>query len=223
MPSTRRESSSPMTRYRQPPPPRRSAWAVAARVLGWFVLGVLVLAVGLAGGVYLWVHESVAATAPTTPDAIRASKHLDVLLPGRPATALVVGYDHRLGEESGLPSRSDTLMLIRADPRTKTLSLMSFPRDLVVSIHCPGKPVYTDRINGAYAECGSRGSLETVRAPHAHPDQLPGDGQLPRLPAGRRPARRRLDRRRPPATSTSTGTRSRPTTRTSTCTPATRS
>jgi LCP family protein required for cell wall assembly len=153
-----------MTRYRQPPPPRRSAWAVAARVLGWFVLSVLVLAVGLAGGVYLWVHESVAATAPTSPDAIRASKHLDVVLPGRAATALVIGYDHRLGEESGLPSRSDTLMLLRADPRTKTLSLMSFPRDLVVPIHCPGKPVYTDRINAAYSECGSTGSFETIRA-----------------------------------------------------------
>src|SRR5947208_2096835 len=48
--------------------------------------------------------------------------------------------------------------------RTKTLSLMSFPRDLVVPIRCPGKPTFTDRINAAYSECGSRGSLETIRA-----------------------------------------------------------
>jgi len=33
---------------------------VAARVLGWFVLGVLVLAVGLAGGVYLWESRAAA-------------------------------------------------------------------------------------------------------------------------------------------------------------------
>src|SRR3954454_7209722 len=156
--------ASPMTRYRQPPPPRRSGWSVAARVFGWIVLCLLVVVAGLSGGAYLFLHESVAATTPTTPDAIRASKNLEAVLPGRPATALVIGYDHRLGEESGLPSRSDTLMLLRADPATKTLSLMSFPRDLVVPIHCPGKAVYTDRINAAYSDCGSTGSFETIRA-----------------------------------------------------------
>ena len=65
-------------------------------------------------------------------------------------------------------------MLIRADPVTKTISLLSFPRDLTVPLYCPGATasgahngpaVVTDhgRINSAYAYCGSTGALETVR------------------------------------------------------------
>ena len=43
-----------------------------------------------------------------------------------------IGYDHRAGIESNRPSLSDTIMLVRADPSTKTISLLSFPRDLDV-------------------------------------------------------------------------------------------
>jgi LCP family protein required for cell wall assembly len=62
------------------------------------------------------------------------------------------------------------MMLIRADPVTKTISLLSFPRDLVVPIYCAGRNGSvvgegTGRINSAYAICpnGLSGSLETVR------------------------------------------------------------
>ena len=48
----------------------------------------------------------------------------------------MIGYDHRAGVEANRPSLSDTLMLIRADPVTKTISLLSFPRDLDVPIYC---------------------------------------------------------------------------------------
>jgi LCP family protein required for cell wall assembly len=55
-------------------------------------------------------------------------------------------------------------MLIRADPTTDTISLLSFPRDLVVPIYCkPGVVAAHDRINGAYERCGSRGTLQTVK------------------------------------------------------------
>ena len=43
-------------------------------------------------------------------------------------------------------------MLLRADPQSHTLSLLSFPRDLYVSIYCHGDVVDTqDRINSAWA------------------------------------------------------------------------
>ena len=76
----------------------------------------------------------------------------------------MIGYDHRAGIESNRPSLSDTLMLIRADPATKTISLLSFPRDLDVPIYCTpnGGAVTTDRINSAYSRCGSKGTLLTV-------------------------------------------------------------
>ena len=54
-------------------------------------------------------------------------------------------------------------MLVRADPDTKSISMMSFPRDLFVEIHCPGRRPFGARINNAYATCGTKGTLETVR------------------------------------------------------------
>jgi LCP family protein required for cell wall assembly len=55
-------------------------------------------------------------------------------------------------------------MLLRADPKRKVLTLLSFPRDLVVSIPgCEGHPAFTGRINEAYTYCGPRGTLQTVR------------------------------------------------------------
>jgi len=86
----------------------------------------------LAGGAYLWFHESVAAVVAKTPDVKVAAKRLDIALPGQPATALVVGYDQRKGVDKGIQSRSDTVMLVRADPQTDSVSLLSFPRDLIV-------------------------------------------------------------------------------------------
>src|SRR5215210_4699344 len=154
---------SPISIYRQPEPPRRSRWATARAVLGWVLVALVVAAGSAAGGAYLWFHQSVAAVVAKTPDVKVAAKRLDIALPGKPATALVVGYDQRAGEQKGMQSRSDTIMLVRADPETKSISLLSFPRDLFVEIHCPGKPPFNSRINAAYGECGSKGTLETVR------------------------------------------------------------
>ena len=154
---------SPITIYRQPEPPPRSRWDAVRTVAAWSLVALLVVIGSAAGGAYLWFHESVAAVVASTPDVKVAAKRLDVALPGQPATALVVGYDQRAGEQSGVQSRSDTVMLVRADPETKSVSLLSFPRDLFVEVHCPGRPSFSARINGAYSECGTKGTLETVR------------------------------------------------------------
>ncbi len=157
---------SPVTLYRQPPPPQRSLPAQVGRFFAWLAVTVLVLVCGLVGGFYLWIHESAAALRPHTAEARAAQARLDP--PKSAAIAMVIGYDHRAGDGNA-PSRSDTMMLIRADPVTKTISLLSFPRDLVVPLYCPGKnggaavPSGSGRINSAYAFCGLSGSLETVR------------------------------------------------------------
>ena len=119
-------------------------------------------------------------------------------LPGEPATALVIGYDHRADEGKNTPSRSDTLMLVRADPGEKTISLLSFPRDLNVPIDCPGQAPFVAKINAAYADLRRVGYARDRPRADGAADQLPHHGQLPRLPAARRQARRDLDRRRPP-------------------------
>ena len=54
-------------------------------------------------------------------------------------------------------------MLVRADPETKSISLLSFPRDLYVQVVCPGGSTFNARINAAYSECGTKGTLETVK------------------------------------------------------------
>jgi LCP family protein required for cell wall assembly len=154
---------SPITIYRQPEPPPRSRWAYVRTALAWAGVALLVLIGSAAGGAYLWFHQSVAEVVASTPDVKVAAKRLDIALPGQPATALVIGYDKRAGEGKGTQSRSDTIMLVRADPDTESISMMSFPRDLFVQIHCPGKPPFGARINNAYATCGTKGTLETVR------------------------------------------------------------
>ena len=154
----------PVTVYRQPPPAARSGRSLALTVLGWSALVLAVLVGGTAGGAYLYLHETVASVAPRSAEVKKALKSLEIALPGEPATALVLGYDHRADEGKNTPSRSDTLMLVRADPGEKTISLLSFPRDLNVPIDCPGHTPFTAKINAAYATCGAVGSLRTVRA-----------------------------------------------------------
>ncbi|MFO7572599.1 MAG: LCP family protein [Gaiellaceae bacterium] len=138
--------------------------ALLGQIAMWLGVAVVVLASGVAGGAYLYFHESVAAVAASTPEVRRAAKQLSVPLPGQPAVALVIGYDHRVEDGAEAPSRSDTLMLVRADPATDSISLLSFPRDMNVSIQCPGRTPFTDKIAHAYSFCGPRGSLDTVKA-----------------------------------------------------------
>jgi len=154
---------SPVTVYRQPEPARRGTLGTIRRLLLWLLLGALMAATAAAGGAYLFFHESVAAVVAHTPDVELAQKRLDVALPGQPATALVIGYDRRADEAKSTPSRSDTIMLIRADPRSKAISLLSFPRDLLVDVQCPDKGSYRGKINEAFSWCGSKGTVETVR------------------------------------------------------------
>lgn len=166
-----------------PLPPRRRikhyeqpvASGRVLRGVGRFLLNTLlflaIIAGGIGGGLYLWVHHDVAQTAAVHPDVVRSQKFLKVSLPNEPVIALVIGYDHRagMGADRG---RSDTLMLVRADPRkgSQSITLLSFPRDLRVPLYCDGSGYnpnvsYADaKINSAYAACGAEGSLLTVKA-----------------------------------------------------------
>ncbi len=154
----------PVTIYRQPEPPPRSRRSLALRILGWAALVLAVFVSGTGGGLYLFWHKSViGAVQPKSADVKKSIKRLDLPIAGQPATALVIGYDRRAGDAKGTPSRSDTLMLIRADPKGETISLLSFPRDLRAEIICPGRSSRADKINAAYSYCGAPGTVETVK------------------------------------------------------------
>src|SRR5262249_36973208 len=143
------------------PKKRRRLWV---RVLVWGVLLPLVLLIGAGGGyVYFKIYAPIAATTdlsgPKNAQYREAQKDVDPLpAANQPATALLLGYDHRTSDGAG-PSRSDTLMLVRIDPQHKTLALLSLPRDL--SVEVPGYGVR--KINEAYTLGRSRLALDTVK------------------------------------------------------------
>lgn len=65
--------------------------------------------------------------------------------PGPPVTVLVLGIDRRPGET--IPARSDTVLVVRAEPEQQRLALLSLPRDLVVDVPGYGRT----RLNAAHA------------------------------------------------------------------------
>jgi LCP family protein required for cell wall assembly len=157
-------TSRAVTIYRQPEPSSRGVAALVLKGFLWLLAGIVSVFVSLAGGYYLWLHEVPGSLRAVSRDVIKAQKDLGIPVAGKPTIALVVGYDKRKGVEAEVNgARSDTLMLIRADPQTNSISMMSFPRDLLVLNYCPGRAPVLDRINAAYSMCGAQGTLATVK------------------------------------------------------------
>lgn len=71
-----------------------------------------------------------------------------------PFYVLILGSDAREGDEG---SRSDVIMLARVDPSVGSVSLVSIPRDTMVTINGS-----TQKINAAYAFGGSAMAVRTV-------------------------------------------------------------
>jgi LCP family protein required for cell wall assembly len=74
---------------------------------------------------------------------------------GGPKTFLILGSDKRYGsknaEERLAAAHSDTMLLVRFDPEQEQTSVLSIPRDLLVSITTPeGNVYYPAKINSAY-------------------------------------------------------------------------
>ncbi len=67
-------------------------------------------------------------------------------LPAGPRTILVLGTDARVDEDPETGTRTDTMIIMKADPDKKMLSMLSIPRDTWVDV--PGK--WSMKINGAY-------------------------------------------------------------------------
>lgn len=158
---------TPMRRYRVPPPPARTTRQLLGWIFRWTLAAIVMIVVGVSGGLYLYGHQTLSAFQAHSAPVKKAQKFLaKVPDASKPATALVIGYDKRAGADAAINdgSRSDTVMLIRADPQRHAVSLLSFPRDLVVPIHCPGKALYPDRINSAWSACGPQGTVATVEA-----------------------------------------------------------
>jgi polyisoprenyl-teichoic acid--peptidoglycan teichoic acid transferase len=86
---------------------------------------------------------------------------------GAPETLLLVGDDRRPPPKSNpsglvLP-HSNEMLLVRVDPSKPTISMLSIPRELQVTIHPPGAQPVVNRINAAYTIGGIQLMTETIK------------------------------------------------------------
>jgi polyisoprenyl-teichoic acid--peptidoglycan teichoic acid transferase len=87
--------------------------------------------------------------------------------PGRARTIMLLGSDKRFRDAKDERPHSDTIILLRVDPKKDFISVMSIPRDLRTTI--PG--VGIDKINAAFERGGPRMTVRTVKQLLS----LPGD------------------------------------------------
>lgn len=131
----------------------------------WWTGLVLVVVVSMGAGMaFGWLSRTVAEVETRNPQTVSAARHeLTQSLPGKPTTILLIGSDRRQVLGPSDVGRSDTLILVRLDPHTGSISMLSIPRDLRVEI--PGYGM--DRINAAYSlgksKEGAALALKTVK------------------------------------------------------------
>ena len=78
--------------------------------------------------------------------------------PGNAQTILVIGSDHR-AKDPQKDANTDTMMLVRMDPDSSTINVLSIPRDLKVDI--PGHGI--DKLNSAYSVGGANLLIRVLR------------------------------------------------------------
>ena len=130
------------------------------RIALWSFGTLFVVIVAAAAALFYTFYGDYSKITTPPPSFRNAETNIDPVLPeaNAPAIALVIGSDHRYTDGSA-PARSDTLMLVRIDPRTHLISLLSLPRDLWVDIPGFGQ----DKINAAFSDGGPKTVLETVK------------------------------------------------------------
>ena len=78
--------------------------------------------------------------------------NIRVAAPGNPQTILIIGSDHRAGDPFSA-ANTDTMMLVRLNPDSSTINVLSIPRDLKVEIP-EGGTLATAKLNSAYSVGG---------------------------------------------------------------------
>lgn len=81
---------------------------------------------------------------------------------GEPQTILLIGSDHRYGA-ARTDARSDTMILMRLDPDTKSVTVLSIPRDLKVDYTYRGALSTSRKINETYTVGGEALTAKVIR------------------------------------------------------------
>jgi polyisoprenyl-teichoic acid--peptidoglycan teichoic acid transferase len=130
--------------------------------LGRFAIGAVIVIVFTAaatavGG--LLQFKQIAKEFSATP----AIAHAQVTIPnpGQPQTILILGSDHRAHQPQSA-ANSDTIILVRLNPNSSTINVLSVPRDLKVDIPLPGG-IETAKINASYPAGGPNLVVKTLQ------------------------------------------------------------
>jgi len=150
--------------YKGPGPARRTrtpARRSRRRIVLLSLLVLLLVVVVWAVASYLSFRGGVAdANARLDPTARNALDAQDGLLLSHPTNILLLGTDHATVAGREGDRHSDSIMLVRVDPKRHRIVYLSIPRDLRVPI-----PGYADqKINAAYQIGGPALAMKTVKA-----------------------------------------------------------
>jgi polyisoprenyl-teichoic acid--peptidoglycan teichoic acid transferase len=145
--------------------PPREGLRFLLRAAGSLALIVVLAATATATAGLLQIKTEIQAP-PGAPPALKAPSVTEAP-PGQPQTILVLGSDRRFSDlkknnpllAKSNPARSDTILLIRMDPRQEATAVLSLPRDLKVLI--PGYGI--NKINAAYSLGGADLTARTIK------------------------------------------------------------
>jgi len=148
---------------------------VGAAVLAKALVGVFLIFLSTGAGVaiagYLMIEPPAAPGPVPTPipglgddGGNTAQKVIAPVEPGGPRTLLVLGSDRRAknsrDSRMGQEPHSDTIVLVRLDPKRHRIAVLSLPRDLSVTIPGDADGV---KINQAYDDGGAALTAKTVK------------------------------------------------------------
>jgi LCP family protein required for cell wall assembly len=124
------------------------------------ILGLLLFLIVWLVAAYLSFRGGVKAANKRLPEAARLALASDEgMMLGHPSNILLLGTDHSLNASRAGDQHSDSIMLLRTDPKHHRLYYLSIPRDLRVP-NIPGHG--PDKINAAFQLGGPRLAARTV-------------------------------------------------------------
>lgn len=141
--------------------PRRKS---RKKTIFFWILLILVIALGIGGHVLHehYLNARKAADSVYAPNSVKKQRDVDRLLKeGKPISILLMGTDTgALGRS--FKGRTDTMMVCVLNPKDKTMTLVSLPRDALVAIN-GYEQYYPSKLNSAYAYGGSATAVKTVQ------------------------------------------------------------
>ncbi|GEB78364.1 LCP family glycopolymer transferase [Sporolactobacillus inulinus] len=119
-------------------------------------IGSIIVILFAAGAGYVWwMYHSVASTAGDMYETSAGKGNHKAVTNKKPISLLLLGVDERQGDHG----RSDTMIATTLNPKTKTMQMISIPRDTRTEIVGRGT---SDKINAAYAYGGTKMAESTA-------------------------------------------------------------